>query len=236
LDVDAEEAVTERRSPWAVGVSSRILCKRLSDPESTSGDGALPVSLAWPMPCVGDLTTSALWKAIEQYHHCIPKDLLVQWVDNMKSYVDHASRDGHIATACGCSGTVMWRHCNDALLDYWSEEFGIADVGYDHKFVSEILPWKANFARLQHGIPHCFPDLGSLCDVFSYCSFDRSLAVIEWVQEFGGGFSCTQLSKANNRRKEHIALPTRRVLLAELGPESATTLSWLVRPCLSSRT
>jgi site-specific DNA-cytosine methylase len=28
--------------------------------------------------------------------------------------------------------------------------------------------------------------------------------VIEWVQEFGGGFSCTQLSKANNRRKEHI--------------------------------
>jgi len=116
LDVDAEEAVTEGISPWAVGVSSRILCERLSDPESTSGDGALPVYLAWPLPCVGDLRTSVLWKAIEQYHHCIPKDFLVQWVDNMKSYVYHASRDGHLALARGCSGTVMWRHCNDALL------------------------------------------------------------------------------------------------------------------------
>ena len=55
LDVDAEEAVTEGRSPWAVGVSCRILCKRLSDPESTSGDGALSVYLDWPLPCVGGL-------------------------------------------------------------------------------------------------------------------------------------------------------------------------------------
>ena len=70
----------------------------------------------------------------------------------MKSYVDHAMRDGHIATACGCSGTVMWRHCNDALLDYWSEEFGRADVGYDHKFAREHFHWKAKIARLQHGI------------------------------------------------------------------------------------
>eukprot|EP00974_Lingulodinium_polyedra_P038526 3691282-Lingulodinium_polyedra.AAC.1 len=57
----------------------------------------------------------------------------------MKSYVDHASRDGQIAIACGCSGIVMWRHCNDALLEYWAEEFGIADVCYDHKFVSGIF-------------------------------------------------------------------------------------------------
>ena len=43
LDVDAEEAVTEGRSPWAVGVSSRILCKRLSAvvPELSCGGIAM---------------------------------------------------------------------------------------------------------------------------------------------------------------------------------------------------
>ena len=156
------------------------------------------------LPCAGDLKTS-LWKAIEQYHHCIPKGFLAQWADNMKSYVDHASREGQIASAPGCSGTVMRRHCNDALLEYLSEEFGIADVCYDHKPVSEILPWKANFARLQHGMLHCFPDVGSLCYGSSYCSFDHNLTLIELIQEFSGGFSCTQLSiqKLHCRRGGH---------------------------------
>ena len=27
--------------------------------------------------------------------------------------------------------------------------------------------------------------------------------MIEWVQEFGGGFSCAQFSNANNRRAHH---------------------------------
>ena len=146
----------------AVGVGkgvARELCQRLSDADSEAtlelGQG-LPLSLEWPLPCAGDLKSTVLWRALELYHHCIPKDLLVKWVENLKTYVSHCCRDGCISTACGCSGTVVWRHCNDALLIYWEEEFGIVGVKYDHKLISEILPWKVEFARVQHGIPHCF--------------------------------------------------------------------------------
>ena len=184
----------------------RALCQRLSDPDSeaTLKMGLdMPESLEWPLDCAGDFRSTVLWQAIEAYHHCIPNDWLVKWVDNLKTYVSHCCRDGCITNACGCSGTVVWKHCNDALLAYWEEEFGLTDVEYDHKFISEILPWKAEFARIQHGIPHCFPDVKVLSSGSAQCSFTGKQVVIDWVQEFGGGFSCTQLSKANNRRTSH---------------------------------
>ena len=42
-----------------------------------------------------------------------------------------------------------------------------------------------------------------LCSGSAQCSFTGKQVVIDWVQEFGGGFSCKQLSKANNRRTSH---------------------------------
>ena len=73
-DTPAEALVAPKRP-------ARVLCKSLSDPSSIFGEDADSPDAAgetedtqWPWPCVGDLRTTCLWKAIQAYHHCIPKD------------------------------------------------------------------------------------------------------------------------------------------------------------------
>ena len=118
------------------------------------------ISMLYLMVGIMHRRAGEFWHAIGEYHKLLPKSFLIQFIHNIKEYIRIVTVDKEISAACACSGSAMWKVCNDALLKYWKEEFDLVDAPeYKHAFIAEIKYNIAEFCRKQHGIACNFGDL-----------------------------------------------------------------------------
>ena len=117
------------------------------------------ISMLYLMIGIMHCRAGGFWHAIWEYHKNLPKSFLIQYIHNIKAYISAVTFDKQISAACACSGSAIWKICNDALLKYWGEEFDVVDVPeYKHAFIAEIKDNIAEFCRKQHGIACNFGD------------------------------------------------------------------------------
>lgn len=101
---------------------TRSLGRWSSHPE----DPAVPAA-----PPVGgdtDIRKTLIWNHCVRMHRMIPKDVLITWISNMRSYVQALANiegDGNIVLGCSCSGTGIWSNIFNLLLVFGDEEFGL---------------------------------------------------------------------------------------------------------------
>ena len=118
------------------------------------------ISMLYLMIGIMHRRAGGFWHALGEYHKLLPKAFLIQFIHNIKTYIGIVTVEKEISAACACSGSAIWKVCNDALLKYWAEEFDLVDVPeYKHAFIAEIKDNIAEFCRKQHGIPCNFGDL-----------------------------------------------------------------------------
>ena len=145
----------------AVPVSeSRTLGRSVSQPEEPG-----PVK-GRRMQCREDVkaakvSDTMLYKFIESMHKKIPKQHLLDWIDNLAGYLSTCV-DGKIPAGCACSGTGIWAHVNDLLTVYWNQELGMQQVHYEHKFCCEIDARKRAFIWAQHSPEHIFTEIAEM--------------------------------------------------------------------------
>ena len=76
-----------------------------------------------------DIKDTMLYKFIRLMHGCLPKSKLLEYIDNLKSYISTRTTVGakgaSIPVGCACSGSAIWAHANEALAIFWAEEFGL---------------------------------------------------------------------------------------------------------------
>ena len=146
---------------------------------------------------------STLYEAITLYRRLIPESILIEYISNVKSAVAHLGVEGVISLACACSGTVAWKHYMNTLFIFWENEFDIQALG-DHRFACEIDSDKRAFIAQQHpDVGKLFTDVRSLSERTAMNMRDGTMAMIDWVSIFGGGFSCLLKTPLNSSRSSN---------------------------------
>ena len=198
--VDGAPIVEEPKA----GLATRTLGRSVSQPEEPG-----PVK-GRTMQCREDVeaakpSDTMLYKFIESMHKKIPKQYLLDWIDNLAGYLSTCV-DGKIPTGCACSGTGIWSHVNDLLSVYWNDELGMQRVHYQHKFCCEIDPRKRAFIWTQHSPEHIFTDIAEMAGDrhsahLAFCCVKGAHTYPPWVQEYNAGFVCKDVSLQNSQRK-----------------------------------
>ena len=168
----------------------------------------------------------------------IPKDFLITWISNMRTYVTALANiegNGSIVLGCSCSGTGIWAKIFDLLLVFWDEEFGLSQQVYtSHSWACEIDPAKQAFLQQHHELNALFADVTTLCNSKVHCLLAESEVLIEWIRKYTSGFCCKDFSKQNKNRSKG------RNLLATGEGESGKTyhgsrnVIWKFRPLVST--
>ena len=139
-------------------------------------------------------------------HRCIPKSELLDWIENVRQFLEAVSVGDHIPTGCACSGTGIWSHVNHTLALYWHEEFNLPMKEYQHKWMCEIDAEKRGFLFSQHHLEALYRDICTMAGdldkaSLSYCCISGRDQYPEWVSEYGAGFVSKDVSKQNSQRK-----------------------------------
>jgi site-specific DNA-cytosine methylase len=144
-----------------------------------------------------------MWRAVKDYHRNMPKQFLLQWLTNLRSFLHGVQVDGQLMIGSGCSGTDIWGHCLVALLCYWGSEFGLDVTKVTHGFAAENVPEKQAFLQAQFDLKVLVGDVEQLKDLRVMDVKTQSTTVLPWVATFGSGFACKGNSKQNTKRKDN---------------------------------
>lgn len=143
-----------------------------------------------------------MWRAVREYHKRLPRQNLLEWLENTRTVVAEFSQPGLVAGS-GCSGTDIWFHCLTALMAHWRSEYGIDSGGLQHGFAAEIDPKKQQFIRQQFEVKTLIADVNQFKEPRVWNLVSQSTEILAWCQLFGGGFSCKGNSKQNSQRRHN---------------------------------
>ena len=143
----------EVAGPEVPKATKRSLGKTISDPDSACTRLSRETQSEWPPS--GDARDTMLWKYICNMHRCIPKSELLDWIENVRQFLEAVSVGDHIPTECACSGTGIWSHVNHTLALYWHEEFNLQMKEYQHKWMCEIDAEKRGFCSVSITLRRC---------------------------------------------------------------------------------
>ena len=66
-----------------------------------------------------DIKDTMLYNFIRRLHGCLTKSKLLEYIENLKSYISTQTTVGakgtSIPVGCACSGSAIWAHANEAL-------------------------------------------------------------------------------------------------------------------------
>ena len=141
-----------------------------------------------------------LFKFIKVMHGCIPKSSLLQVVQNLRSYIEQRDMFGSIPCGCACSGTGIWSRANEALAQFWEQEFGLPRVTFNHRFMCEIDDEKRAWLHMQHSPPALFTDISKMAGNKkeahrAFCAVTGQEIFPPWVAEYGAGFVCKDFTR-----------------------------------------
>ena len=109
---------------------------------------------------------SALWHIGMQLHKKIPKAGLLEWVENMNSYLAALRCGGDsVTSACACSGTGIFHKVMQLLLMMWRDEFETGCIEYDHLYVCDNATSRQQFLRAEFpNVKSIFKGIGDLAN------------------------------------------------------------------------
>ena len=147
---------------------------------------------------------SFMVEVIEEYHRMIPRVLLPDWANNLRQTLEVCSIDSELHCQSGCSGTDFWLLCNEALLAYWSENFGVECTGIKSVLAAESDPKKREFLKTHNPPAVLVGDVEhfSMNKVWDYHLDAQSFLPMGMVT--AGGISCTSRSKQNKNRSSNV--------------------------------
>ena len=140
---------------------------------------------------------------MRDYHRKMPAEFLLQWLTNLRSFLNGVQVDGRLMIGSGCSGTDVWGHCLAALLRFWESEFGVEVTGVTHAFAAEIATDKQAFLQSQFDVKVLVSDVDQLKELNVMDEQTKTTKVLPWVATFGAGFACKGNSKQNVNRKQN---------------------------------
>ena len=109
-------------------LKTRTLGRSVSDPLSE----ACQREVAFEAKDAKDIKDAMLYKFIRRMHGCLQKSKLLEYIENLKSYISTQTTVGakgaSIPVGCACSGSAIWAHANEALAIFWAEGFGLDRV------------------------------------------------------------------------------------------------------------
>lgn len=111
---------------------------------------------------------------------------------------------GEITVGCGCSGTAIWRKCNDLLTAFWNKELGVIQHTMKHTVALDIDANVLNFLKVYHpDIDFLGQDVQDMTNKRATNTKTESIDFVPWVQVFGCGCVCVDKSKNNTQRSKY---------------------------------
>ena len=151
-----------------------------------------------------NIHNTLMWNHCVRMHRQIPKEVLIKWIHNMRSYVEALTTEGesHIVLGCSCSGTGIWSKVFDLLITFWGEEFGLddPDVCTTHAWACGLDTNKQKHLTEHHQLGALFADVTTLCNNKVFDLLSQEEVYVDWLSKYTSGFSCKDFSKQNRNR------------------------------------
>ena len=193
---DVEEGSDGGQENAAFGPERRLLRRIASDPSVTTTTAQMRARCQ--MRAMED---SMMYKAIIAYHRQMPKSLTLHWLTNLRSMLEGMSNGSNcVPIGSAFSGSEVWVHGLRGLYNYWHRCYDVPKLDIKHCFVAEQKSAKREFLTTQFDLPVAIEDAAELCQPRSWNLTTGAPVIVEWPQNFGGGFSCKGKSKQNNQR------------------------------------
>lgn len=137
--------------------------------------------------------------AIKEWHARLTTEGMLMLKDGLKGLAGKPLRVGTGFSGCDISYEVL-----KALSRFWHDSYNVS-VPISLAFACECDLAKAAWLRAAH--PECkavFRDMAELCRAQAYNTVTGNFDLVPPVDLFLGGFVCTDKSRLNNKRAQHI--------------------------------